>query len=134
MVNRQYSPHVLVLDGDPSIRALIQEVLEEAGYRVSVAAGAPTNPRDIERSGADLVVLDPGHGSDGPEWRLLLAMERDRHAAEISVVVCSGATNVVLAAATDFEERGYGFVPKPFDVDDLLRVVADRLGQLSATQ
>lgn len=130
----QQPPHVLVVDGEPSIRALIREVLEEAGYRVSVAAEAPSNPSDIGRSGADLVVLDPGHGSDGLGWRLLRTMERDGHAAAIPVVVCSGATKVVRNAAADLEERGYGFVPKPFDIDDLLRAVADRLGELPATR
>lgn len=126
--------HVLVVDGAADVADLLREILEEEGYRVSVAAGAPTGPGELRRRGVDLVVLDPGPGSEGLGWRLLRAMERDRRAAEIPVVVCSGATRAIQDALADLKGRGVDFVPKPFDVGDLLRAVGDRLGPSSAVR
>ena len=37
-------PHILVVDDDAQIRALLQEYLTENGLRVSVVAGDPTRP------------------------------------------------------------------------------------------
>ncbi len=122
--------HVLVVDGAAEVADLVREVLEEAGYRVSVAVEIPAHPGDVESVGVDLVVLDPGLGDDDPGWRLLRGMGQDHATAAVPVVVCAGdaRSRSPRDLAGGIEERVIGVVPKPFDIDDLLRTVDDCLG------
>lgn len=49
---------VLVVDDEPDIRGLLQEILEDEGYAVSVADTASAAQRSVEESVPDLVLLD----------------------------------------------------------------------------
>jgi len=49
---------VLVVDDEPDIRSLLQEILEDEGYAVSVADTASAAQRSVEESVPDLVLLD----------------------------------------------------------------------------
>ncbi|MDR3507140.1 MAG: response regulator, partial [Caulobacteraceae bacterium] len=50
--------HLLVVDDDDRIRALIKEFLTRAGFRVSVAADAATARRLLSSLEFDLLVFD----------------------------------------------------------------------------
>ncbi len=120
--------HFLVVDGAQEVRSLLRELLEESGYRVSVTAKAPAEPGEIDLAGIDLVILDPGPGGEDPGRQLLGGMGQDCVTAGIPVVVCTGDIRVVRGLTDHPDERNVGLVPKPFDIDDLLRVVDNRLG------
>lgn len=49
---------VLVVDDEPDIRGLLQEILEDEGYAVSVADTASAAMRSVEEARPDLVLLD----------------------------------------------------------------------------
>lgn len=49
---------VLVVDDEPDIRSLLQEILEDEGYAVSVADTASAAQRAVEEQRPDLVLLD----------------------------------------------------------------------------
>jgi two-component system nitrogen regulation response regulator NtrX len=49
---------VLVVDDEPDIRGLLQEILEDEGYVVSTAATANAAQVLVEESTPDLVLLD----------------------------------------------------------------------------
>ena len=49
---------VLVVDDEPDIRGLLQEILEDEGYVVSVAESAASAQQSIDESQPDLVLLD----------------------------------------------------------------------------
>ena len=49
---------VLVVDDEPDIRSLLQEILEDEGYEVSVADTASAAQRAIDEQRPDLVLLD----------------------------------------------------------------------------
>ena len=51
-------PHILVIDDDPQIRALLQEYLAENGLRVSVASTGKQMSQILADEAIDLVVLD----------------------------------------------------------------------------
>jgi len=52
------SHHVLVVDDEPDITALVAYHLAKAGYRVTTASSGPDALRIAEEQGPDLVVLD----------------------------------------------------------------------------
>ena len=52
------TPHVLVVDDEDDIRALIDEILSEEGYEVTVAADAAAARLATDANKFDLVLLD----------------------------------------------------------------------------
>jgi DNA-binding response OmpR family regulator len=50
--------HILVIDDDPQIRALLQEYLAENGLRVSIASSSDEMSRILNEEAIDLIVLD----------------------------------------------------------------------------
>ncbi|HYM48586.1 MAG TPA: response regulator, partial [Burkholderiaceae bacterium] len=52
------SPHVLALDDDPSIRALVSDYLTDNELRVTAVASGDELAAVMEREAIDLVVLD----------------------------------------------------------------------------
>jgi two-component system nitrogen regulation response regulator NtrX len=50
--------HILVVDDEPDIRDLVREILEDEGYRVSVAENGASARAAYSRGEPDLVLLD----------------------------------------------------------------------------
>jgi len=50
--------HILVVDDETAIRALLTEVLQLAGYRVSAAASAAEGMAVVRRNQPDLIIAD----------------------------------------------------------------------------
>jgi len=111
------APSVLVVDDDPLIADLVAQVLADEGYAVRRAADGLAALAAVERAQPDLIVSDvmmprlDGHG--------LLARLRARGDRTPFVFVSAGQA---VQARPDV-----AFVAKPFDLDRLLRAVADAL-------
>ena len=116
-------PHVLALDGSASLLAVIQELLEEAGYRVSTDLQLPTGAGDIRRLDPDLVVLDLLFGGQDMGWQLLRQLRRDPLTTHLPIVVCTGATVLIREVGDELRELATEVVLKPFDIDELLAAV-----------
>ena len=117
--------HILAGDASPVVLDLVRDVLEEEGYRVTTAAAA-LDLDEIKRIGPDLVILDhmmaDGAGSG---WELLREIKGDPTTAGLPVVVCTGAVQRVRAGEVILRDMGVPVVLKPFDIDELVRVVND---------
>ena len=115
-------PLVLVVEDDPIIRDSVQELLELDGYAVATAADG--------RQAIDLIAVN------SPALILLYmrmpVMDGWQFAATYRLMPGDHAPIVVMTAAHDAEERAAaiaadGVLPKPFDADVLLELVASRL-------
>ena len=125
--------HVLVIDAAGDLRALFRDVLEDAGHRVSVVTRAPS-VEEIARLGPDLILLDLVLGGDEEAaWRLAQELRRHERLAAVPLVVCSAATHVLRRLEAPLRALGAEVVPKPFELDDLLRAVERGLRQGGAT-
>lgn len=52
------APRILVVDDESDIREMVQDILEDEGYRVTVAADAASARRARENEELDLILLD----------------------------------------------------------------------------
>ncbi len=115
--------HILAGDDSPDILALLRDILEGEGYRVSMRADALTLA-EIQRTGPDLVILDhmleDGAGSG---WELLRELRRDPGLSNLPVVVCTGAIQRVRENSDELDRLGAQVVLKPFDIEQLLAAV-----------
>ncbi len=117
--------HVLVVDDDVQIRAMLRCVLELEGHAVREASDG-LMALDAMRTSADplVVLLDlqmPRLTGEG----VLAAMACDRELAERHACILMTANAAWLSAASArlLSALGVPLLPKPFDLDALLRMV-----------
>ena len=117
--------HVLVVDDAPELRTVFRDALEDAGYRVSLAAEAP-DVETIARLEPDAVLLDLLLGEDEEAARCLAqGLHGDPRLSAVPIIVCSAATHLLQRLESELRGLGVAFLPKPFDLEELYAVVAE---------
>jgi DNA-binding response OmpR family regulator len=124
-------PHLLVVDDEPELRALLQEYLASHGYRVSVAGDAQAARAIMAQSPAHLAILDVNMpGEDGLSLARWL---RAQHAGMGIIMLTTAAETIDRVVGLEIGTDDY--VPKPFDLRELLarvRAVWRRLSLVAA--
>src|SRR5919108_678512 len=109
---------VLVVDDDPSIRDTVTEILEFEGYPVATASNGQDALGRVAHERPSLVLLDMRMPvMDG--WGFARAL-RER-GVRLPIVVMTAAQD---ARRWADEIGAAGYLPKPFDLEHLLAVVA----------
>jgi two-component system nitrogen regulation response regulator GlnG len=116
---------ILVADDDRSIRTVLAQALTRAGCRVRATGTASTLWRWIEEGEGDVVVTDVMM-PDGDALDLLPAIRKRRPG--LPVIVMS-AQNTVMTAIRAAEVGAYEYLPKPFDLKEVLSQVSKALNQ-----
>src|SRR5271169_6281655 len=129
-------PTVLIADDDRSIRTVLTQALGRSGYQVRSTGNAATLWRWVEDGEGDLVITDvvmpDENGLD-----LIPRIKRIR--PELRVVVMS-AQSTLITAVKAAQRGAFEYLPKPFDLKELLSVVGRALaapsepGNLSALE
>ena len=118
------NPQVLVVDDEADIRALIQEILSEEGYGVTVAADADEARSARSDDNFDLILLDIWMpDTDGIT---LLREWSDNGDLKCPVVIMSGHGTVDTAVEAT-RLGAHDFVEKPLSLAKLLRTVEGAL-------
>ncbi len=116
-------PTVLVADDDRSIRTVLTQALGRSGYQVRTTGNAATLWRWVEEGEGDLVITDvvmpDENGLD-----LIPRIKRLR--PELRIVVMS-AQSTLMTAVKATQRGAFEYLPKPFDLKELLSVVARAL-------
>jgi two-component system, NtrC family, nitrogen regulation response regulator GlnG len=116
-------PTVLVADDDRSIRTVLTQALGRSGYQVRTTGNAATLWRWVEEGEGDLVITDvvmpDENGLD-----LIPRIKRVR--PELRIVVMS-AQSTLMTAVKATQRGAFEYLPKPFDLKELLSVVARAL-------
>ena len=116
-------PTVLVADDDRSIRTVLTQALGRSGYQVRTTSNAATLWRWVEEGEGDLVITDvvmpDENGLD-----LIPRIKRIR--PDLRVVVMS-AQSTLMTAVKAAQRGAFEYLPKPFDLQELLAVVSRAL-------
>ena len=109
---------ILVVDDVPANLDVLIEILEEEGFRISVATSGERALRVVSQTKPDLILLDVMMpGIDGYETcRMLKAHEKT---AGIPVIFLT-ARDDPQAIRHGFEAGGADYVSKPFNKEELL--------------
>ena len=117
--------NILVADDDAAIRTVLNQALSRAGYEVRSTGNAATLWRWISQGDGDLIITDvilP----DESAFDLLLRIKKAR--PDLPVVIMS-AQNTFMTAIRASERGAYEYLPKPFDLKELIAIVGRALSE-----
>jgi two-component system nitrogen regulation response regulator GlnG len=114
---------ILVADDDRGIRTVLSQALGRAGYEVRTTGNASTLWRWVSEGEGDLVITDVVM-PDESGLDLLPRIKKIR--PELRIIVMS-AQNTLLTAVKATQRGAFEYLPKPFDLKELVNVVGRAL-------
>jgi two-component system, OmpR family, phosphate regulon response regulator OmpR len=123
------APHILIVDDDAQLRALIHRYLVQNGYYATTAADAEDAKARLRGMAFDLVLLDiMMPGQDGLSLTAELRRESE---VPILLLTARGASEDRIAG---LEAGADDYLPKPFEPRELLLRIATILRRVQATR
>ncbi len=116
---------ILIADDDAAIRTVLNQALSRAGYEVRSCGNAATLWRWVSQGDGDLVITDVVL-PDENAFDLLPRIKKAR--PELPIVVMS-AQNTFMTALRASERGAYEYLPKPFDLKELIAIVGRALSE-----
>jgi len=114
---------VLVADDDRTIRTVLTQALTRAGCKVHATSSLVTLMRWVEEGKGDLVISDVMM-PDGNGLETLPKITEQRPGLPVIVI---SAQNTIMTAIQAAEADAYDYLPKPFDLPDLMKRAARAL-------
>ena len=108
---------VLVADDDRTIRTVLTQALTRAGCKVHATSSLMTLMRWVEEGKGDLVISDVIM-PDGNGLQALPQITRMRPGLPVIVI---SAQNTIMTAIQAAEAEAFDYLPKPFDLPDLMK-------------
>ena len=121
---------ILIADDDASIRLVVSQALTRAGYQVRATGAAATLLKWAADGEGDLIVTDVMM----PDANVFDVLPQIRKARPLLPVIVMSAQNTVVTAVTAAERGAFEYLPKPFDLDDLIATVERALAPAPQVQ
>src|SRR5215203_5568901 len=116
---------ILVADDDTAIRTVLNQALSRAGYEVRLTGNAATLWRWVSQGEGDLVISDVVM-PDENAFDLLPRIKKLR--PDLPVIIMS-AQNTFMTAIRASERGAYEYLPKPFDLKELISIVGRAMSE-----
>jgi two-component system nitrogen regulation response regulator GlnG len=116
---------ILLADDDAAIRTVLSQALARAGYAVRSTSNAATLWRWIAEGQGDSVVTDVVL----PDENAFDLLPRVKKLRPDLPIIAMSAKNTIMTAITAAERGAYEYLPKPFDLAELVAVVGRALDQ-----
>jgi two-component system nitrogen regulation response regulator GlnG len=114
---------ILVADDDRAIRTVLTQALTRLGHEVRTTGNAATLWRWVQEGEGDLVITDVVMPDENG---LDLVPRIKKLRPELRIIVMS-AQNTLLTAVKAAERGAFDYLPKPFDLKDLMAIVQKAL-------
>jgi two-component system nitrogen regulation response regulator GlnG len=124
------TPTIWVADDDRSIRWVVERALSNANYHCETFDTADAMLAAMKTALPDVVISDirmPGTDGIG-----LLSSLRDTHPG-LPVIITTAHSDLD-SAVVSYEEGAFEYLPKPFDVDEMVATVEQALAQRQSSQ
>jgi two-component system nitrogen regulation response regulator GlnG len=108
---------ILVADDDRTIRTVLTQALTRAGCKVHATSSLMTLMRWVEEGKGDLVISDVIM-PDGNGLEMLPQIAKLRPGLPVIVI---SAQNTIMTAIQAAEAEAFDYLPKPFDLPDLMK-------------
>ena len=116
---------MLVADDDRTIRTVLTQALTRAGCKVHATSSLTTLMRWVSEGKGDTIITDVMM-PDGNGLEMLPKIASDRPGLPVIVI---SAQNTIMTAIQAADAKAFDYLPKPFDLPDLMKRVAKALDQ-----
>ncbi len=120
---------MLIADDDASIRLVLSHALTRAGYEVRATGASGTLLKWAQEGEGDLIVTDVVM----PDENVFEVLPRIRRARPNLPIIVMSAQNTLLTAVAAAERGAFEYLPKPFDLDDLVAAARRALAPAGRT-
>ena len=117
--------NILVADDDAAIRTVLNQALSRVGHEVRVTSNAATLWRWVAAGDGDIVITDVVM----PDENAFDMLPRIKKARPDLPVIVMSAQNTFMTAIRASETGAYEYLPKPFDLNELLNIVNRALSE-----
>ena len=117
--------NIIVVDDDRSIRVVISTALTRAGYNVKSSGTAAGMRRLVESDFADILITDVGL----PDGDALDVLPKLQHMKPNLKIIVMSARTTLLTAVRAKKKGAFEYLPKPFDLDELLNLVSNTFSE-----
>ena len=112
---------ILIVDDNPDIRNIINELIIDAGYKTRLAANYNQALKEIDKKLPDVAILDVKLDKGDNDGIELLSHIKSKN-KDVPVIIISGHANIEMAVKS-LKHGAFEFIEKPFDQDRLLNFV-----------
>src|SRR5512134_86159 len=116
---------ILIADDDTAIRTVLNQALARAGYAPRATGNAATLWRWVSQGEGDVIITDVVM-PDENAFELIPRIKKLR--PDLPIVVMS-AQNTFMTAIRASERGAYEYLPKPFDLKELITIVGRALSE-----
>lgn len=121
------SAQLLLVDDEPGLREAVKDYLEESGFKVQVASNAREGWELMQQNTPELVISDIMMPQvDG--YQFLKQLREDPRFASLPVIFLT-AKGMTSDRIQGYQAGVDGYLPKPFDPDELVAIVENLLAR-----
>lgn len=121
--------HIFVINGAPEFLNLMRELFQDERYNVTTTNFVPNSFAQIEALQPDALILDVVIGQK-VGWELLERLHAEAATTGIPVIVVSTSRELLERAEEQAARYGsHHSLAKPFDLEELLGMVQESIGQ-----
>ena len=112
---------ILIIDDNPDIRSILNDVIKDAGYKTRVAANYNQALTEIDKKLPDVAIIDVKLDKGDNDGIELLSHIKSKN-KDIPVIIISGHANIEMAVKS-LKSGAFEFIQKPFDQERLMNFV-----------
>ena len=115
------SNEILIIDDNPDIRAILNDLLLDAGYSTRLAANYNQALKEIDKKLPDVAIIDVKLDKGDNDGIELLSHIKQKN-KDIPVIIISGHANIEMAVKS-LKSGAFEFIQKPFDKERLMNFI-----------
>ena len=112
---------ILIIDDNPDIRNIINDLIIDAGYKTRIAANYNQALSEIDKKLPDVAIIDVKLDKGDNDGIELLSHIKSKN-KDVPVIIISGHANIEMAIKS-LQKGAFEFIEKPFDQNRLLNFV-----------
>ena len=120
---------ILIVDDNPDIRNILNELILDAGYKTRIAANYNQALKEIDKKIPDVAILDVKLDKGDNDGIELLSHIKSKN-KDVPVIIITGHANVEMAV-NSLKHGAFEFVEKPFDQARLLNFISRAVENLN---
>ena len=127
--NQFHRKHIFVVNGSPDFLDIMRDLLQDEQFNVTTTNYVPDTFAQIEAAEPNLLIADLAVGEQAG-WELLAELRKAATTREIPIILVS-TTERLLQEARDHHAAfgGDRYLVKPFELEDLVTMIGDLVGQ-----